>query len=158
MMPIDLEAIEALAKAATPGPWRAKPHEFDDWGVIRSPDGLQVALAMDGIRYFGGYDDLLNSHRRANTDPTQHNMDFIAHAREDVPALIAEVRRLREENDALWETDALHRRSKECKDVALKEAQIWMNGCDVVAGGMIPDKSYVLVEITAALEADKEPS
>lgn len=61
------------------------------------------SLVWKGL-YESAVDDRLNDHRRAGTDPTQHNMDFIEHAREDIPALIAEVKRLREENERAWKS------------------------------------------------------
>ncbi|MHB8406220.1 MAG: hypothetical protein ACYDCJ_12435 [Gammaproteobacteria bacterium] len=63
---LDLDAIEARANAATPGPW-------------------------DTDEYDGG----LRSTVTAGPITSDEDYDFIAHARTDVPALIAEVRRLR---------------------------------------------------------------
>jgi hypothetical protein len=66
-----LKEIGARATAAAPGPWK------HDGGIIVDPNRKNVA------GYF--------------TQPGfVQTMDFIAHAREDVPALVAEVRRLRE--------------------------------------------------------------
>ena len=65
-----LDAIEQRAHAATEGPWEASAHRTGHYLVI-CPDC--------GVR--GGYE-------RADAE-------FIAHARSDVPALVAEVRRLR---------------------------------------------------------------
>ena len=66
----ELDAIEQRAHAATEGPWEASAHRTGHYLVI-CPDC--------GVR--GGYE-------RADAE-------FIAHARSDVPALLAEVRRLR---------------------------------------------------------------
>lgn len=76
----ELNAIEARAKAATEGPWRALPCE--DWkghcdGILR-PDGLMVVKTDSGCY-----------------PPEMPDALFIAHARSDVPALVEEVRRLR---------------------------------------------------------------
>ena len=75
---LDLDAIEARANAATDGPWTL--HE-DDGDTFRAPawevrpaSGEMVARLRDW----------------ASADA-----EFIAHARTDVPALLAEVRRLR---------------------------------------------------------------
>ena len=70
-----LDAIEQRAHAATEGPWEASAHRTGHYLVI-CPDC--------GVR--GGYE-------RADAE-------FIAHARSDVPALVAEVRRLRAAADA----------------------------------------------------------
>ena len=69
----DLGCIESRANAASPGPW-----VFDERGaIIRGPEGRVAGSAM-----------VLGFHE---------NMEFIAAARDDVPELVAEVRRLREE-------------------------------------------------------------
>ncbi|MGW1533912.1 hypothetical protein [Streptomyces aureus] len=68
--PLNLDAIETRATAATPGPWRL----CDDYSDVLNPDGYQLAsyaATADG--------------------------EFIAHAPEDVRTLVAEVRRLRTE-------------------------------------------------------------
>lgn len=73
---LDLDAIGARAEAAAPGPWVV----FGDASVVAPGPGY-------------GDDDLLHIY-----DEGGHGSDeatFIAHARTDVPALVAEVRRLR---------------------------------------------------------------
>ena len=73
---LDLDAIKARAEAATAGPWEADDSDADGvnvgWYVWSDFDETTVAPHLD-------HDDA----------------EFIAHAREDVPALIAEVERLR---------------------------------------------------------------
>lgn len=79
-MTIDLDAIEARANAATQGPWKCG-RERDDVGLIVHAN---VYLSETVI---------------APPDSTycpQRDSEFIAHSRTDIPALIAEVRRLRE--------------------------------------------------------------
>lgn len=66
---LDLDAIEARANAATPGPWRV--------GATYDPE-INVDVTNADGNLVGPKDE-----------------DFIAAAREDVPALVAEVRRLR---------------------------------------------------------------
>lgn len=68
-----LDAIEACANAATPGPWE---HGGNDGLVWPERVGDPVS---------------------ASTEP--EDADFIAAARTDVPALVAEVRRLRAERE-----------------------------------------------------------
>lgn len=83
----ELDAMQARVEAASPGPWTSyvegRDHvagdsvirvsendDEDDLYVLRADEnGLRPALAAD--------------------------QDFIAHARQDVPRLIAEIRRLR---------------------------------------------------------------
>lgn len=75
-MALDREAIRRRLEAATPGPW-----EYQGLGEITSATGF------------------------ITTDAEAHDGPFIAHAREDVPALLAEVERLR---DGIEELAALH--------------------------------------------------
>lgn len=79
----ELEEIEKRANAATEGPWE----------VVPDPDKPYLDKV---VRHYGHLTDLL-----AQCFHTNGNATFIAHAREDVPALIAEVRRLRAENQEL---------------------------------------------------------
>lgn len=74
MLDSDLDAIEARANAATPGPWEA--------------NGADVTT-----RYISHGKGLVRWQIASYVDP--RDLTFIAHAREDVPALVAEVRRLR---------------------------------------------------------------
>jgi hypothetical protein len=67
-----LAEIDARQKAATEGPWTVS----EDYSDVLGPDGEQLASYWDP------------------TSETR-NGEFIAHAPEDVPALLAEVRRLR---------------------------------------------------------------
>lgn len=67
----ELQAIKARAEAATPGPWT---FDIEDWKVVNAE----------------------SQHASSEED-----WQFIAHARTDVPALVAEVERLRELGEAL---------------------------------------------------------
>ncbi len=80
MSDLDLDAIRARADAATPGPWDCeRPNQAYRIYELssQSPQGLNETLAE--ISGYNASDD----------------SEFIAHAREDVPALVAEVDRLR---------------------------------------------------------------
>lgn len=79
---IDREAIRARVEKATPGPWRSEPTS-NDYAIL-FPDGSGVALVWDW------------SENGEKTPEAVANADFIAHARTDIPALLAEVDRLRE--------------------------------------------------------------
>ena len=88
---LDLEAIKARAAAATEGPW-----EWDDPTIGQhwsSPEPW--ATVVDDEVNCGGYC------YGGSSSPIKSDADgqFIAHAREDIPALVAEVERLREERD-----------------------------------------------------------
>jgi hypothetical protein len=90
---IDLEAVEARANAATPGPWWVS-EGADDYGTdvfampeARDPLGNFVCRTGKGFLYDAGTTDA----------------EFIAYAREDVPALVAAVRALEGECERLHE-------------------------------------------------------
>lgn len=81
----ELDRLEALAGAATAGPWAARP---DRCGVFHTVDDARGCSVLDW-------------HDGPN-EPTfrmQADAEFIAAAREAVPALVAEVRRLTKERD-----------------------------------------------------------
>jgi hypothetical protein len=82
----DLDAIESRSAAATPAPW---------WSWIEGRDGTSGESFIGRGRAGARHSDLYLS-----TDPgervSNEDHDFIAHARQDVPELLAEVRRLRQ--------------------------------------------------------------
>ena len=90
----ELTVMEGRAEQATRGPWQSFVEGRDHWG------------GDDFIRT-GGLDDecpdLYLSHSYPNREKPvpapAEDQDFIAHARQDVPRLVAEVRRLRDELD-----------------------------------------------------------
>jgi hypothetical protein len=76
---MNIDEIEARANAATPGPWRDRHDVCSEvWGQAPDSQTCSMQIARVGHAQF----DVLNA-------------AFIAAARTDVPALIAEVRRLR---------------------------------------------------------------
>lgn len=95
MSEIDLDAIRARVDAATEGPWEVAGFGFvdpasgdgEDWIDVRSPLGIVTGCVFTG-------DDRTD-------DQTEADHGFIAHARTDVPALLAEVDRERERADRL---------------------------------------------------------
>ena len=86
-MELDLDAIEARANAATEGPWlRREGHaEIDgqNYAEVLIPGRVEC-----GSYCYGGTSTI-------EGDRLDADLAFIAHARADVPALVAEVRRLR---------------------------------------------------------------
>lgn len=80
-MSLDIEAIKARCEAATEGPWFV-----DRVGEINDPS-WHIA---DAIRWQGWTNAL-------RFDEDRETAEFVAHARADVPALVAEVERLRAE-------------------------------------------------------------
>jgi hypothetical protein len=102
----DLTAIEHRADAATHGPWHVR-HLDDDWAtsfiaVSTKPDsdGSRTARwpAWSGSENVAATLVQTPNHYVALEDGCwEANAEFIAHARSDVPQLLAEVRRLRTE-------------------------------------------------------------
>lgn len=87
----ELDEIEQRAQAASPAPWEAfieaRDHTAgDDFIRIGGFDDAQPDMYIQ--HYLGA-----NSVRVPAAD-----LDFIAHARQDIPRLVAEIRRLRADN------------------------------------------------------------
>ena len=79
--PIDLEAIRARANAATPGPWITNKYG----GIGIGPYGVgESVISADGFNPF------------YELGCPYFNAEFIAHSRQDIPALCDEVESLRE--------------------------------------------------------------
>lgn len=91
--PLDLDALDALDAAATPGPWSAAdehglmPGATPAWCVSRMGD--EMANRGRVWLYDVAYVPQRGDHEQADAE-------FIAAAREAVPALVGEVRRLGE--------------------------------------------------------------
>ncbi|PPG34494.1 hypothetical protein [Rathayibacter sp. AY2B9] len=79
--PLDLNTIEARAAAATVGPWAT----FNRFHIEAPSVDRNVTQAAEW---------------ESSGIEREEDAEFIAHARTDIPALIAEVRRLREEKTA----------------------------------------------------------
>lgn len=101
MTPADLNAIRERAEKATPGPWRACGEARNGcvcglvWTVKLDTVAAHVETDADGGT--GLIDCAGRWEGRKDVPPTDFRADaiFVAHAREDVPALLAEVERLR---------------------------------------------------------------
>ena len=79
-----LDEIEARARAATPGPWEVDPFTWKPGHPIPPSEWL-------GIESTGPVKGEV-ARIRPNEDEDHANAEFIAHAREDVPALVAALR------------------------------------------------------------------
>jgi len=82
-----LAAIQTRADAATPGPWWADSHE-----IYAGPDGIPALGEWVAETCVAG-----------ELERSEANGRFVGAAREDVPALLAEVHRLRAEQGAAGE-------------------------------------------------------
>lgn len=91
--PVDLAAIEARAAAATEGPWAVLLGNEIATGVENhGPHEASFehkVCRLDELDYDEDYAEPRDS------GSLEADAEFIAHAREDVPALVAVVRRLR---------------------------------------------------------------
>lgn len=79
---IDLSEIKKRCEAAFPGPWNWPSRWNGGYSAEAWEDGLPIVVCTANTNFKWA-------------EPTA---EFIAHARQDVPALIAEVERLREES------------------------------------------------------------
>ncbi|HET7386878.1 MAG TPA: hypothetical protein VFJ19_09485 [Nocardioidaceae bacterium] len=86
-VPLDLDAIRARCDAATAGPWvvRADPLDESLWVEVADPGFRSLA------RGICSNDDPDSD----DSESERPDLEFMAHAREDVPALLGEVERLR---------------------------------------------------------------
>lgn len=98
---IDLEAIKARYAKATSGPW-------EDWvedTAEEEESSLYLGSILAPIKDSSGRDTVIqldcswlnDQLRYASSEQLYDNLEFIAHAREDIPALVAEIERLRAE-------------------------------------------------------------
>jgi len=100
---LDLDAIEARAKAATPGPWAVTGATII-YSRLGKATVAEVSELDEKERYVRFRPVELGSER---FNEACANATLIAHAREDIPALIAELRKLREENRWILVTERL---------------------------------------------------
>jgi hypothetical protein len=88
-MTVDLDAIEARAEAAAPG---------DHWFADLEPEDQRCCAAFTSYEVWAAQDPDEESNNGVVTEFGCKKVDaeFIAHARTDVPALVAELRAARE--------------------------------------------------------------
>lgn len=105
-----LAAIRQRADAATPGPWSAAdeneligPQSTPSWYVSQMRPGYEAMAGHvdDRGRTDGWLRDVAQTF--SSTHEFDHDAEFIAHTRQDVPDLLAEVDRLTAERDELAE-------------------------------------------------------
>ena len=99
----ELDAIFKRATHATPGPWLADDG-VEDWiGQSKRHVGVYVRFYQrnETLNHVAFVDARRVGHPNGSVRPVR-DAEFIAHAREDVPALVAEVHRLQAKLK-LWE-------------------------------------------------------
>ena len=100
MTNLDLDAIEARANAATDGPWLG----YDERSDLReenpdvNPMWVVAHMEPDGVNWVRDIADI------GGGEQDEADAEFIAHARTDVPALVAALREARAKV-ARWEAD-----------------------------------------------------
>ena len=95
MTDLDLDAIEARADAATDGPWVVKHEPAWEADNVQHPDVITV-----GAQMWEGDDEpmtvcLVSTDYEDDPVDVLLDAEFIAHARTDVPALVAALREAR---------------------------------------------------------------
>ena len=110
-----LDEIRARAEAATPGPW--KQGDINSRGVISR---------FDVYSEHAGYVDVASVWN-------SEDRDFMAHAREDIPYLLAEVERLRSLLAVVECTDQYKNPwNQNCPDAFPNERDGWCPNCITV--------------------------
>jgi len=137
--PPDLDAISERCDAATPGPWDARwaepkdePDRLAKAILLSTEHDRQSATSSTAWRLIAGDDDWVNLGFFGNGLTSKDNALFIAHAREDVPALAAALVAARERAETaekmFFDTIALdlehveRARAAEAEVVRLREA------------------------------------
>ena len=101
MTDLDLDAIEARADAATDGPWVVKHEPAWEADNVQHPDVITV-----GAQMWEGDDEpmtvcLVSTDYEDDPVDVLLDAEFIAHARTDVPALVAALREARAKVEAM---------------------------------------------------------
>ena len=92
----DIEQIQARAEAATPGPWKM----WNGWGPLINVEPELMACERVGPDYEGGF---VPGEGAVDIYASRADFEFVAAAREDIPALLAAIDGLTAENAKLTE-------------------------------------------------------
>ena len=92
----DAALVERLRKRladASPQPWAYRPKEYDDWGMIRSPERHSDLIGPYQPIVARGHDseateEQQSAHRKAKTDPYGPNALLITDAVNALPGLL----------------------------------------------------------------------
>lgn len=99
---MNLQEIKEREARADKGPWKWANNSYNDPTGYYSYEGA-VLLNGDDVEVLSATEASGPDSSGGGCPPELANSLFIAHAREDIPALIAEVERLQEENKQLRE-------------------------------------------------------
>ncbi len=139
--PCDLDAIEARAAAATPGPWE----RTGNWWVSQA-----------GQQWSNGFIAHINGPRTSGLSASHHDpaadFAFIAHARTDVPAMAAELRELRAEVPKVRGFEELYSRAHA---IAVDYALALEKGQAEVIGAEAARRGWQARELTYQAELEK---
>jgi hypothetical protein len=102
MSTVDLDALQKLADEATPGPWTWTDHRVPDLEGVAGNEDYSYQIDVLAAAHYGecGCRSACTLELYVN----KADSDFIAAARTAVPALIAELRATRTENEQLRAT------------------------------------------------------
>jgi hypothetical protein len=110
-LPEEIAGLLALKEGLPEGPWRYRPYEHDDWGVVRAqPDAEGYGRIIVQARYPFCSEETLAEHRRNGTDP----YGKLARAIAALPSMLAaleqqarEIERLTKELSAEYQFQTL---------------------------------------------------
>lgn len=123
----DLDRWEALAREASDEPWEAGSGDYNSF-VEQAPDG--ITLFRPGVNNFNAAEDAA----------------FIAAAREAVPVLCEEVRRLRHENAVLFDKGQAGKQSEVMSERKRQSAETREQLTNAAMGAVLQAKDDALAE------------
>lgn len=142
-----IDEIEARAKAATAGEWRAKQIRYGAWAVDTELMCINGLKAWFGVTVVHAVDD----HERLMTEggkhDSRHDANFVAHARTDIPRLTTALRDSLAREKAM--RDALNVAAPAIENLATCQKQLDADGCMVGVSRQAIDET--LAAIRAAL-------
>ncbi len=139
MTPADLAAIEARCEAATEGPWhtglaRTEPHNTPQIAVC----GETFRKLWEGAPAVFG-EPIGSPKQVCQQFGTDADAAFIAASRSDVPALLAEVRRLQADNERMRRGI---RGIIDATDDNTRDAGTLLNKCDEIAVRLLTGREW----------------
>ncbi len=123
LAPEQIDEIEKRAEAATPGPWVLDPR---GGGLIRGGALVHKARGSGQPQLF-----LAMAHEDEAAEGQQKNAAFVAAARTDIPALIADLRAARELlAEAMWRHEHMNTCNADNVCLNCRRIQAFLRGAD----------------------------